>query len=57
MQQVSTIVQEACLMVVKSSQAARGHDGEQLHVRGPHMERYGLAWMSLDAPVADIPAM
>ena len=25
-------------MVVKRSQAAQGHDGEQLHVRGPHME-------------------
>jgi quercetin dioxygenase-like cupin family protein len=25
-------------MVVKRSQAAQGHDGEQLHVRGPRME-------------------
>ena len=25
-------------MVVKRSQAAQGHDGEQLHVHGPHME-------------------
>lgn len=24
-------------MVVKRGQAAQGHDGEQLHVRGPHM--------------------
>ena len=24
-------------MVVKKGQAAQGHDGEQLHVRGPHM--------------------
>ena len=27
----------ACLMVVKRGQEAQGHDGEQLHVRGPHM--------------------
>lgn len=25
-------------MVVKKSQAVQGHHGEQLHVRGPHME-------------------
>ena len=25
-------------MVVKKSQAVLGHDGEQLHVRGPQME-------------------
>ena len=25
-------------MAVKRSQAAQGHDGEQLHVRGPRME-------------------
>jgi hypothetical protein len=33
-----TTVQEICRMVVKRSQAAQGHDGEQLHVRGPRME-------------------
>jgi quercetin dioxygenase-like cupin family protein len=38
MQKVRTRVQEACFMVVKRDQAAQGHDGEQLHVRGPHME-------------------
>jgi quercetin dioxygenase-like cupin family protein len=35
---IGTMVPEACRMVVKRSQTAQGHAGEQLHVRGPLME-------------------
>jgi quercetin dioxygenase-like cupin family protein len=31
------IEKESYSMVVKKSQAAQGHDGERLHVRGAHM--------------------
>jgi hypothetical protein len=35
---IRTTVPEACRMVVKRSQTAQGHAGEQLHVRGLRME-------------------